>query len=64
VQYSELRERGYTHGRAFRTVADRLLRILTAMLKTNTPYDPLRCKALREALDVDDEGRKIIGELS
>jgi transposase len=38
--YAALRERGHTHGRALRGVADRLLRILVAMLKTGTLYDP------------------------
>jgi transposase len=40
--YAALRGRGHTHGRALRTVADRLLRILVAMLKTGTLYDPNR----------------------
>jgi hypothetical protein len=38
--YAGLRERGHTHGRALRGVADRLLRILVAMLKTGTAYNP------------------------
>jgi len=37
--YTALRERGRTHGRALRAVADRLLRILIAMLKTGTLFD-------------------------
>ncbi len=37
--YAEYRGRGHTHGRALRGVADRLLRILIAMLKTGTLYD-------------------------
>jgi transposase len=40
--YAEYRARGHTHGRALRGVGDRLLRILTAMLKTRTLYDPHR----------------------
>jgi transposase len=38
--YAELRTRGHSHGRALRSVADRWLRILIAMLKTQTLYDP------------------------
>jgi transposase len=38
--YSDLRHRGHSHGRALRSVADRWLRILAAMLKTRTLYDP------------------------
>ena len=40
--YRQLRARGHTHGRALRDVADRLLRILVAMLKTRTLYDAAR----------------------
>jgi transposase len=36
--YAKLRARGHSHGRALRSVADRLLRILIAMLKTETLY--------------------------
>lgn len=42
VYYAALRARGHTHGRALRSVADRWLRILTAMLMDRTPYDPDR----------------------
>ena len=42
AQYAALRERGHTHGRALRSVADRLLRVLVAMLKSATLYDPNR----------------------
>ena len=38
--YAALRGRGHSHGRALRSVADRWLRILTAMLATGTEYDP------------------------
>lgn len=38
--YAELRARGHSHGRALRSVADRWLRILMAMLDTRTVYDP------------------------
>ena len=37
--YATLRGRGHSHPRALRSVADRWLRILTAMLATGTPYD-------------------------
>jgi transposase len=42
IAYAASRGRGHTHGRALRSVADRLLRILIAMLKTRTLYDPHR----------------------
>jgi transposase len=40
--YAALRARGHTHGRALRSVADRWLRILTAMLQARTLYNPDR----------------------
>ena len=40
--YDALRARGHGHARALRSVADRWLRILVAMLKTGTLYDPSR----------------------
>jgi transposase len=40
--YAKLRARGHSHGRALRSVADRWLRILVAMLKSRTLYDPRR----------------------
>lgn len=39
--YTQLRERGHGHPRALRSVADRWLRILIAMLRTGTLYDPI-----------------------
>lgn len=36
--YAALRKRGHSHGRALRTIGDRLLRIFMSMLRTNTPY--------------------------
>lgn len=36
--YTALRARGHSHGRACRTVADRMLRILVAMLRAGTLY--------------------------
>lgn len=40
--YADLRARGHSHGRALRSVADRWLRILVAMLTSRTLYDPTR----------------------
>ena len=40
--YRALRARGHRHGRALRSVVDRWLRILTAMLRQNTLYDAAR----------------------
>jgi transposase len=40
--YAALRKRGQSHGRALRGIADRLLRVLIAMLKNRTLYDPTR----------------------
>jgi len=40
--YDQLRARGHTHGRALRSVADRLLRILVAILKSRELYDAKR----------------------
>jgi transposase len=39
-RYAELRRRGHTHGRALRTVGDRLLYVLCTMLERQTLYDP------------------------
>lgn len=40
--YLAARQRGQTHGRALRGLADRLLRMLIAMLRTRTRYDASR----------------------
>jgi len=40
--YTQLRQRGHTHGRAIRSVLDRWFRILIAMLKHGTLYNPER----------------------
>ncbi len=42
--YTALRRRGHTHGRALRTVADRLLRILIAMLTNGTLFDASKAR--------------------
>jgi transposase len=44
--YQNLRKRGHTHGRALRSLADRLIRILVAMLRTRTLYDATRLPKL------------------
>ena len=41
-QYHRLRGKGHSHGRALRGLADRLLALLCAMLKSGTAYDPTR----------------------
>ena len=47
--YAALRNKGHSHSRALRGVADRLLAVLTAMLRTGSNYDPaLRSAALRQ----------------
>jgi transposase len=40
--YDQLRARGHHHSRALRSVADRWLRILIAMLRSGSTYDPSR----------------------
>ena len=40
AKYSALRSRGHSHGRALRSVADRLLNVACAMLKNGTLFDP------------------------
>ena len=42
AHYTALRQRGQSHPRAVRGVADRLLALLIAMLKSDTLYDPAR----------------------
>jgi hypothetical protein len=37
--YAALKQKGQSHGRALRSIADRLLRVLVAMLRTRTLYD-------------------------
>ncbi|MBV8118975.1 MAG: IS110 family transposase [Alphaproteobacteria bacterium] len=39
-RYAVLRQRGHSHGRALRSVADRLLAVACAMLARQTPFDP------------------------
>jgi transposase len=47
--YDALRARGHRHARALRSVADRWLRILVAMLTTRTLYDRSRPRSLASA---------------
>lgn len=48
--YARLRARGHTHGRALRSVADRWLRVLMAMLTHRTLYDPERARVPHERI--------------
>ncbi len=48
-RYAELRKRGHSHGRALRTVADRMLAVACAMLRTHTLFDPSRAGAEKAA---------------
>lgn len=40
AKYAALRSRGHSHGRALRSVGDRLLNVACAMLKTGTTFNP------------------------
>jgi transposase len=40
AKYAALRARGHTHGRALRSVADRLLNVACSMLKAGTTFNP------------------------
>jgi transposase len=40
--YAQLRARGHSHGRALRGMSDRWLKVLMAMLRNQTLYDPRR----------------------
>lgn len=42
LHYHRLRSKGHSHGRALRGLADRLLALLCAMLRSKAVYDPLR----------------------
>lgn len=44
AKYAALRARGHGHARALRSVADRLLAVTCAMLKSGTLYDPQRAQ--------------------
>ena len=45
-RYAKLRLKGHSHGRALRTVTDRLLTVLCAMLRDGTLYDAERRKSV------------------
>lgn len=47
--YRRCRARGLSHGQALRCLGDRLLRILFAMLRDRTLYDPARFQAVHAA---------------
>jgi transposase len=40
TKYAALRSRGHSHGRALRSIADRLLNVACAMLKNGTTFNP------------------------
>ena len=42
AKYAALRAKGHSHGRALRTVGDRLLMVMCAMLREQTSYDATR----------------------
>jgi hypothetical protein len=44
--YETLRAKGLGHGQALRTIGDRLLRILIAMLRDRTCYDATRSRRM------------------
>lgn len=47
ARYARLRAKGASHGRACRGLADRLLSVLMAMLRTGTAYDPAQLSTSR-----------------
>jgi transposase len=49
AHYARLRKAGHSHGRALRGLADRLLAMLVAMLKSGSLYDASRRSILNEA---------------
>jgi transposase len=54
AHYARLRQAGHKHGRALRGVADRLLAVLIAMLKSRQPYDAKR-RHKAESLSIPPE---------
>ena len=48
ARYRSLREKGHSHGRALRTIGDRLLAVACAMLKCGTLFDPQRAQTIAE----------------
>lgn len=51
ARYAALRAKGHQHARAVRSLADRLLAVLVAMLKSGKPYDPTRKAAVPTAVE-------------
>jgi transposase len=49
ARYHALRSRGHSHGRALRSVADRLLAVACAMLRNQQTFDPARVTLRKEA---------------
>lgn len=49
AHYDRLRNKGHSFARALRSVGDRLLRIVIAMLRDGTLYDPIRIGSTRAA---------------
>jgi transposase len=47
ARYAALRAAGHAHARALRTIGDRLLAVLVAILRSGIPYDPCRRAAPR-----------------
>lgn len=50
ARYAALRAKGHQHARAVRSLADRLLAVLVAVLKSGLPYDPTRKAAVPTAV--------------
>lgn len=48
-RYNALRSRGHSHGRALRSVGDRLLYVLCTLLARQVPFDPAHTGTLRAA---------------
>jgi hypothetical protein len=40
AKYAALRSRGHSHGRALRSIADRLLNVACAMLRSGSTFNP------------------------
>ena len=57
AKYDALRARGHSHGRALRSVADRLLAVACAMLRTGTLFDPHHATAAARAAAIRPDGR-------
>jgi transposase len=55
ARYAALRAKGHQHARAVRALADRLLAVLVAMLKSGQPYDPARTRAVPGATPKADQ---------